>query len=142
MICVSSPVREAKCSITICCLSTAPSLPEPEQIAALCESVVAACLDACRWRRARFLTRTCRRGDQTGAKPNTRPVNIAHPSPQHIKWGDGLLRALKFVIPYPPPRFILLKGNSVTYRMSIPQDYTLAASPVRASPIGCDTHLQ
>lgn len=58
------------------------------------ESVVAVCLDSVHWRSPRFLTRTCRREDQTRAKPNIRPVNIVHPSSP----SNGLLHVLKFVI--------------------------------------------
>lgn len=102
------PSGESRCAV----LSTSPSLPEREKIAfPLANPSSQSGLDTHRWRRARFLTRTCRREDQTRAKPNIRPVNIVHPC--RSKWATEICHSI------PIPNSVLPEGDSVTYRMPI-----------------------
>lgn len=106
--CILKPSGESRCAV----LSTSPSLPEREKIAfPLANLSSQSGLDTHRWRRARFLTRTCRREDQTRAKPNIRPVNIVHPC--RSKWATEICHSI------PTPNSVLPEGDSVTYRMPI-----------------------
>lgn len=81
-----------------------------------------------RWRSPRFLTRTCRREDQTRAKPNIRPVNIVHPSSP----SNGLLHVLKFVIQHPPPAPSSQKKVTASHtERQYCQDYSSPYKPYR-----------